>query len=104
MSTNVKPLRPKLRPRMEVWMILQDPKKFAKLLLIQGVSHRQVAEAAGWGKSHSYVGRLIRGEARTVTPDSAARIALFLGVGIDDLFLTKASSNAGHRGQDRRAA
>lgn len=90
-------------PKMEVWMILQDPKKLAKLMAIQEVSHRDLADGVGW-KAHSYVRRLLTGEAKSVTPESAARMALFLGVGIDDLFLTKSSSNPVHRGQERRAA
>ena len=69
-------------------------KRFAKLLLIQGISHRALAEQLGWA-SHSYVGRLVRGEVATVTPETAAKIASVLGVGIDDLFLVKTSSSPG---------
>lgn len=67
-------------------------KMFRKLLLIQGVTHRQLADALGW-RSHSYVGRLARGEVITVSPEAAARIAFVLGVGIDDLFLVKAHTS-----------
>lgn len=75
-------------------MILQYPQKLAKLMVIQDVSHRKLAVAAGW-KSHSYVSRLLRGEARTLDVEPALRIAAFLGVGVDDLFLTKVTSNPG---------
>lgn len=76
----------------EVWMELISPKKLAKLLVIQDISQRQLARDIGW-KSHTYVARLLNGEAKTVTPDSAARIAHRLGVGVDDLFLVKSSSS-----------
>jgi|GEM_PF-3500704 len=75
----------------EVWMELLDRKRLARLMTIQNVSHRQLAQAAGW-KAHSYVGRLVRGEVKTLQAAPALRIANFLGVGVDDLFLTRASS------------
>lgn len=75
----------------EVWMQLKDRKQLAKLMVIQGASQRDVAKAAGW-KTHSYLGRLLRGEARTLEPEPALRIANFFGVGVDDLFLTRVSS------------
>lgn len=77
----------------EVWMEI-DRVKFAKLALIQDASHREIAEAAGWG-AHSYVGRLMRGEAKSVSPDAAVRIALFFGVPIDYLFTAKSSKKIG---------
>jgi transcriptional regulator with XRE-family HTH domain len=66
-------------------MILRDPKTLAKLMAIEGLSHRGLADAVGW-RSHSYVGRLVSGRARTVTPAAAARIAEVLGVEVEDLF------------------
>ena len=72
-------------------MQIRDHKKIAKLMVIQGVSQRQLARAVGW-ESHSIAGRLIRGEIRSVTPDKAALISKFLGVGVDDLFLVKSST------------
>lgn len=66
-------------------MILKDPKVLAKLMAIEGVSQRQLASAAGWS-THSYVGRLVRGQARHVDEAPAARIAAYLGVGLTDLF------------------
>ena len=76
----------------EVWMHLRDRKKLATLMVIQEKSQRQVAEAAGWA-SHSYLGRLLRGEVTTLEPEPALRIAKFLGVAVDDLFLTKISTS-----------
>lgn len=80
-----------------------DPKKIAKLMVIQDVSSRGLAAAAGW-KSHSYVGRILRGEISTVTPERAARIARHLGVGVDDLFVTRLSTDSGKSNQSRRAS
>lgn len=74
----------------EVWMLV-NRKRLAKLMAIQDVSHRDLARMIGW-KSHSYVGRILRGEIKSVDPDAAARIACVFGVGVDDLFLPKASS------------
>lgn len=76
-------------------MELRDRKKLAKLMVIQNVSHRQLSTAAGW-KSHSYLGRLLRGEVATLEPEPALRISKFLGVGVDDLFLVRVSSTADH--------
>lgn len=73
-------------------MELQDRKKLAKLMVIQDVSQRELAHLAGW-KTHSYLGRLLRGDAKTLNPEPALRIAKALGVGVDDLFLTKVSVN-----------
>lgn len=71
-------------------MILKDRKQLAKLMAIQEVSARRLALAAGW-KSHSYMNRLLSGEVRTLGTDPALRIAHFLGVGVDDLFLVRVS-------------
>lgn len=84
-------------------MRVLDPKKIRKLMLIQEVTQRQLAEAAGW-KSHSYVARLLDGEIKTVTPDRAARIARFFAVGVDDLFVPRLSTDAGPTVQKRGAA
>lgn len=89
-------------PPKEVWMRLIDHRKLAKLMVIQGVSHRELAAAAGWS-SHSYVSRLVRGEIDTCKPEPAVRIARHLGVGTDDLFVTNVSATAGRSGK-RRAA
>ena len=83
-------------------MQLRDRKRLATIMVVQGVSHRQLAKAAGW-KSHSYLGRLIRGEVNTLDPDAALRISHFLGVGVDDLFLVRVSSVAAQNGRGRAA-
>ena len=72
-------------------MELIDPKKLRKLMVIQDVSQRELALAAGY-KTHSYLGRILRGEVKTLTTDPALRIAHYLGVGVEDLFLTRVST------------
>jgi transcriptional regulator with XRE-family HTH domain len=87
-----------------MYMLLKDRKQLAKLMVIQGVSARQLAKAAGW-KSHSYMNRLIAGEVRTLSTEPALRIANYLGVGVDDLFLLRVSNDDGQSvRQERRAS
>lgn len=95
-------MRPSHRsPLGEVWMVLNDRKKLAKLMVIQGVSQRQLADAAGW-RSHSYLGRLLRGDVNTLESMPAVRIAHYLGVGTDDLFVSRSSSVVAHSVPRRR--
>lgn len=82
-------------------MRVHDPKKIQKLMVIQEVSARTLADEVGYS-SHSYVTRILRGEIKTVTPERAARIARFLGVGVDDLFVPRLSTDAGRT--DKRGA
>ncbi|MEU2106423.1 XRE family transcriptional regulator [Nocardia sp. NPDC019255] len=77
-------------------MILRDHKKLERLMVVQGVSHRQLAAAAGY-KAHSHVGRLARGQARHVATDAALRIAHRLRVAVEDLFLPESTSNSGRQ-------
>lgn len=84
-------------------MELRDRQLLARLMAIKGVSQRELAEAAGW-KSHSYLGRLLRGQAKNVEPTPAVKIALHLEVGTDDLFLPRKSSNAAPSVKQQQAA
>jgi transcriptional regulator with XRE-family HTH domain len=84
----------------EIYMRVRDPKQIKKLMVIQEVTTRQLASAAGY-QTHSYITRILRGEIKTVTPDRAARIAHFFGVGVDDLFVARLSSDAGPTVQKR---
>ncbi len=77
-----------------IWMKLTDRKRLAKLMAIQGVSARRLALAAGW-KSHSYMNRLLAGDVTTLEVEPAVRIAEFLQVGVDDLFMPRTSNSAG---------
>jgi len=86
----------------DLWMLIRDHKKLARLLVIQDISHRQLAAALGW-KSHSYVGRLARGEIRSLDPHAALRIAKLLQVPVDDLFVIKVSTQGGRTGQEKAA-
>lgn len=89
------------QPLGELWMYLRDPRKLASVMIVQEVSQRELATAAGW-KSHSYLGKLLRGEANGVTPDSALRIAHYLGLPVNDLFLTKVSDKNGRQLRTKR--
>lgn len=75
-------------------MELRDRKKLARLMVVQEVSQRELAAAAGW-KSHSYLGRLMRGDVKTLETDPALRIAHYLQVGVEDLFLTRVDDVSG---------
>ena len=75
----------------EVYMELRDRKKLARLMIVQEETHRSLSRAAGW-KSHSYLGRLLRGEVKTLDTDAALRIAHKLRVPVDDLFLIRVDS------------
>ncbi len=83
-------------------MLLTDRKRLARLIEIQGVSKRSVATAAGW-KSHTYLHRLLSGEARTCEPEHAVKIATYLGVDVADLFTPKVTKGAGQNSKQRMA-
>lgn len=68
-------------------------KRLRKLMLIQGVTQRALAEAIGW-KSHSYLGRILRGEIKMIDVDAAARMAHYFEISMDDLFLVRTSSDS----------
>lgn len=76
----------------EIWMVLTDRTKLARLMILQEVSQRDLAKAVGW-KSHTYVGRILSGDVKTVTPEVAVRIAHHLGCVIDDLFTPRMSND-----------
>lgn len=82
-------------------MQLRDRKRLARLMVIQGVSQRELATVAGW-RAHSYLGRLLRGEVSTLDRDPALRIAAHLQVPFDDLFLVRVTSIPGATGQRSR--
>jgi len=73
------------------------------LMVVRRVSQRRLARAAGY-RSHAYAGRLLRGEADTVEPDAARRIAEFLDVDLGFLFTPPPSTPAEHRAQRHQAA
>ena len=97
-----RPTRTKLP---EIYMKVLDPKKIQRLMVIQSVTYRELAEAVwGEGSTHSYLGRILRGEVKSIKPDRALRIAEYLGVGVDDLFVARLTSDTAQTGKRRRAA
>jgi transcriptional regulator with XRE-family HTH domain len=82
-------------------MQLKDHKLLARLMAIQGVSGRQLADDAGWS-SHTYLQRLLRGEVNTLKPGPAAAIAASLNVPLDVLFVTRMDRKTGRNGQENR--
>lgn len=83
-------------------MQLHDLQLLLKLLAIQKVSRRQLAEVAGWS-SHTYMQRLLRGDVNTLKPEPAARIAHYLGVPMEVLFVPRVSMNSGRTGHETRS-
>jgi hypothetical protein len=73
-------------------------KRLARLMVINDISQRQLSRAAGW-KSHTYLGRMLKGTVSTCEPEHAVKIARFLGVAVDDLFVAKVSSATGQNGK-----
>lgn len=93
----------KRAPLPEIYMKLIDHKKLCKLMVIQGVSQRSLATVAGY-RSHAYMGRLMRGEVNTLDPEPALRIARHLGVGVDDLFMPRLSTDTGNSARSQLSA
>lgn len=90
-------------PLPGIWMRLHNRKGLLKLMAIQQVSARRLARAAGW-RSHSYMNRLLSGEVSTLEVEPAVRIAEYLKVGVDDLFMPRTSSDGGETAKRGRAA
>jgi transcriptional regulator with XRE-family HTH domain len=66
-----------------------------------GISQRQLASVAGY-KSHAYMGRLLRGEVKSLEAEPAARIAHYFKVDIKVLFVSRSSSDPVRTGQAKR--
>lgn len=92
-----------IRPTLgEVYMEIRDRKKLARLMIVQDETQRSLSAAAGW-RSHSYLGRLLRGEVKTLDTEAALRIAHKLRVPVDDLFVIRVDSNSGPIGQKQKS-
>lgn len=98
------------QPLGELYMIVRDHTKFASVVIVQDIPQRELAAAAGWN-SHTYLGRLLRGEAKTLSDEAALRIAHKLGMPVDMLFATVVSEKTGrsvptksHAGKKKVAA
>lgn len=83
-----------------IWMELINREKLVRRMEAMDVSQRELARAAGW-KSHSYMRRLINGEASTLNTDPALRIAHYLHLDVDDIFVTRVSTD-GERAHPRK--
>lgn len=75
-------------------MLVLDPKKISKLIVLEGYSTRSFSKAIGY-KSPTHLRRILDGKQKTVTPDRAALIARRLNVGMDKLFVPRLSTDAG---------
>lgn len=91
------------KPLGELYMEVREHTKFASVVLCQDISQRELAEAAGWN-SHTYLGRLLRGEAKTLSDEAALRIAHKLGLPVDMLFRTVVSEKTGQTVQTKSHA
>lgn len=74
-------------------MELKDRTLLAALMEQQDVSARELARTAGW-RSHSYMNRLLNGQAKTLSTEPAARIAHRLGVPFNLLFVTRVDDDS----------
>lgn len=82
-------------------MRLHNLKGLRTLMVVRDVSQRRLAGVAGY-KSHAYMGRILRGEVDTLAPEAASRIARFLQVSFDYLFVPHASTDVAHSGDRHR--
>lgn len=87
---------------MVVAVKLKDPRVLARLMAIDGVTHRELAKCAGY-RSHSYIGRLLRGERSTLAADAACAIAERLNVPVGDIFYTKVRTKSAHGAVAKRS-
>lgn len=78
----------------ELYMIVKDAPLLKRLLQTKGISARSMAGSLGW-KSHSYMNRILNGEATTVTPEVAMQIAYVLQVPVDLVFVPRVPGDAG---------
>jgi transcriptional regulator with XRE-family HTH domain len=76
-------------------MRLHNLKGLRTLMVVQDVSQRRLARAAGY-RSHAYMGRLLRGEVDTLEPEAALRMARFLQVEVGYLFVPRSSIDDAH--------
>lgn len=79
-------------------MRLRDLRLLQALVESHRLTHRDLAKVAGY-RSHTYAGRLLRGEAETVELTPAARIAAHFNVPLADLFMSAATDNPGRADQ-----
>lgn len=83
-------------------MRVKDAELIKRVMASKRISNRSLARQMGW-KSHSYVNRIVSGQERTVTPDTAIKMAHLLGVPVDLFFETRVFSES-PQNVDRRTA
>lgn len=76
----------------ELWMEVRDLEMLQSLKIVRKVSNRDLAKIAGY-KSHSYMNKIMKGDATTLNPEPALRLAKFFQVGVEYLFSTEVSTN-----------
>lgn len=74
----------------ECWMEIKDLEFFRDKIDDSPLNRRQIAALVGW-RSHSYLNKLYKGDAKTLKVEPAVRMAKVLGARIDHLFVTKVS-------------
>jgi hypothetical protein len=79
----------------ELWMEVKDLDFFRDKIDDSPYTRRELAALVGW-KSHAYLNKLYKGEAKTLKPEPAVRMARFLGERVDHLFVTKVSDVPAH--------
>lgn len=82
---------------LELLMFIKDAELIRRMMNThrpRKITARQMSRELGFA-SHSYMNRILNGEVRSVTPDTAMKIAFLLGCPVDVLFDAKASGNAG---------
>lgn len=85
---------PDLAP-MELYMIVKDPELIRRCMQAKQppLTARAVSKRLGW-KSHSYMNRILSGETRSVSTDTAMKIAVLLGVPVDLIFAARVSGDS----------
>lgn len=93
------------RTQGEVWMEISDKgrRKLATIMAIQEWSARGLAQEVGW-RSHTILLDILSGKRKTIKPERATAIAAVLGVGMDELFMPRMSTDAGRSAHRRVAA
>lgn len=71
-------------------MIVKDADLLRRLMRAAGVTARQASRELGWS-SHSYLNRILAGQVRTVTHETAERLADLLQVPVGLLFAAEDS-------------
>jgi transcriptional regulator with XRE-family HTH domain len=84
-------------------MELKDRSLLAELMDEQSKSARYIARVAGY-KSHTYVQRLLKGQAKNLEAVPAARIAHDLSVPFNLLFRTRVSGDRAQTARKDKAA